>query len=102
MKLFLQFLIAIPVLFAWLTTATDFYNFFQNTVISFLAGLVVYSVVYFILFILVDPIIFWLESIPGINMLFQWSFTKEYRRYIAEGFKPNAQVQEDNTHEIKE
>jgi hypothetical protein len=41
-------------------------------------------------FVIVDRLLFMLERIPVFKKFFEWSFTRNYNRYIAPGFKPNS------------
>jgi Pyruvate/2-oxoacid:ferredoxin oxidoreductase delta subunit len=46
------------------------------------------SIVLWFQLTIIDYLFFLLEQIPWIHHLFEWSFTRKFRRYIAPGFKP--------------
>jgi ferredoxin/flavodoxin len=62
--------------------------FLNNVFVAGLSGVIIFIIFYPVAFYLIEKIIFLLEQIPFIRLLFELTFTKEFKRYIAPGFKP--------------
>lgn len=63
----------------------------MNWFVNILLNIFLYGVSFIVFHYFVDKLIFLLEKIPKLKKLFEFSYTKRYRRYFVKEFEPTKQ-----------